>query len=235
MSKLTSRRARHTITGLIAAAAGLLFVSSNQTAAGTDIRTGGLEDLRSHIINRAKGMVGLEQEVSSLQNEVGELTEQIIDPALSAQITQLERQAGLAPVTGSALQIFLDDAPRVPGSEIPAGFGPDDLIVHQQDVQAVVNAFWRGGATAVSVMDQRIISTSAIRCVGNTLYLQGRVYSPPFKITAIGNTAELQLAINNEPGVQTYKQYVERLNLGWKVNVLNEITLPAWEGSVSTN
>lgn len=233
MSLINSKRARHILTASITAVAGILFVSSGHTAAGTDIRTAGLDDLRGLIIDRAKGMVGLERDVNDLQKVVNTLTEDKIDPDLRAKISALETQAGLSPVTGSALQVILDDAPRAPGSEIPEGFSPDDLVVHQQDVQAVVNAFWRGGATAVMVMDQRIISTSAIRCVGNTLLLQGRVYSPPFKITATGDTAKLQLALNNEPGVQTYKQYVERVNLGWKINVINEITLPAWQGSVN--
>lgn len=233
MSLINSKRARHILTASITAVAGILFVSSGHTAAGTDIRTAGLDDLRGLIIDRAKGMVGLERDVNDLQKVVNTLTEDKIDPALRAKISALETQAGLSPVTGSALQVILDDAPRAPGSEIPEGFAPDDLVVHQQDVQAVVNAFWRGGATAVMVMDQRIISTSAIRCVGNTLLLQGRVYSPPFKITATGDTAKLQLALNNEPGVQTYKQYVERVNLGWKINVINETTLPAWQGSVN--
>ena len=67
----------------------------------------------------------------------------------------------------------------------------DDVVVHQQDVQGVVNALWRGGAEAMMVMDQRIISTSAVRCVGNTLILQGRVYSPPFTVTATGDPALL--------------------------------------------
>jgi uncharacterized protein YlxW (UPF0749 family) len=235
MSGISSKRVRQAVTAVLTACAGLLFVSSGQTAAGTDIRSGGLEDLRSHILNRAKGMVGLEQDVSVLQKEVNALTAEVIDPELSNRIANLEKQAGLAPVTGSALQVILDDAPRIPGSAIPTGFSPDDFIVHQQDIQAVVNAFWRGGAVAVSVMDQRIISTSAIRCVGNTLYLQGRVYSPPFRVTAVGDTASLQLALNSEPGVQAYKQYVERLNLGWKINLFTETTLPAWEGSVFTN
>jgi uncharacterized protein YlxW (UPF0749 family) len=91
---------------------------------------------------------------------------------------------------------------------------------------------WRGGATAVQVMDQRIISTSAIRCVGNTLLLQGQVYSPPFVVTAIGNTSALQQALNDEPGVSLYREYVARLNLGWDVSILNQITIPAWQGSI---
>jgi uncharacterized protein YlxW (UPF0749 family) len=91
---------------------------------------------------------------------------------------------------------------------------------------------WRGGATAVQVMDQRVISTTAIRCVGNTLLLQGRVYSPPFVVTAIGNTSELQQSLNDEPGVLLYREYVDRLNLGWDVAILNQTTIPAWEGSI---
>ena len=155
-----------------------------------------------------------------------------VDPVLSSQISQLEQATGLTPVSGSALRISLDDAPRELGEPLANGVVPDDLVVHQQDVQSVVNAMWRGGATAVQVMDQRIISTSAIRCVGNTLLLQGRVYSPPFVITAVGNTAELQQALNNEPGVSLYREYVERFNLGWDVSILNETTIPAWQGSI---
>ena len=45
----------------------------------------------------------------------------------------------------------------------------------------MVNALWAGGAEAMQIMDQRVISTSAVRCVGNTLILQGRVYSPPYR------------------------------------------------------
>ena len=69
---------------------------------------------------------------------------------------------------------------KIPADQLPEGVGVDDIVVHQQDVQAVVNALWSGGAEAMMVMDQRLISTSAVRCVGNTLILQGRVYSPPF-------------------------------------------------------
>ena len=67
----------------------------------------------------------------------------------------------------------LDDAPR--RASLPGTAKPDDLVVHQQDVQAVVNALWHGGAEAMHAQDQRVISTSAVRCVGNTLILQGRV------------------------------------------------------------
>jgi len=227
-----SRRARTILVTGAAALAGLLFVASGITADGTNLRTGGLEDLRSLVLDRANKVELLQTEVDTLASEVNDLSIAKVDPVLGSQISQLEQITGLTPISGSALRISLDDAPRELGEPLPAGVSPDDLIVHQQDVQSVVNAMWRGGATAVQVMDQRIISTSAIRCVGNTLLLQGRVYSPPFVITAIGNTSELQQALNDEPGVSLYREYVERFNLGWKISILNKTTIPAWQGSI---
>jgi len=226
MSSL-SRRAKTALVTGSAGIAGFLFVASGITADGTNLRTGGLEDLRSLVLDRASKVGVLQSEVDTLATEVNDLTETKISPALSARINQLEQATGLTPVSGSALRISLDDAPREPGSPLPDGVAPDDLVVHQQDVQSVVNAMWRGGATAIQVMDQRIISTSAIRCVGNTLLLQGQVYSPPFVVTAIGNTSELQQALKDEPGVALYREYVERLNLGWDVSILNQTTIPA--------
>jgi uncharacterized protein YlxW (UPF0749 family) len=227
-----SRRAKTILVTGAAALAGFLFVASGITADGTNLRTGGLEDLRSLVLDRANKVGVLQSKVDTLATEVNDLSITKVDPALSSQISQLELATGLTPVSGSALRVSLDDAPREPGEQLPDGVAPDDLVVHQQDVQSVVNAMWRGGAVAVQVMDQRIISTSAIRCVGNTLLLQGRVYSPPFVITAVGNTSDLQQALNDEPGVLLFREYVRNLNLGWDVSILNETTIPAWQGSI---
>ena len=85
-----------------------------------------------------------------------------------------------------------DATPLVPGVPDPS---PNDLVIHQQDLQAVVNALWVGGAEGIQVMDQRLVSTSAVRCVGNTLVLQGRLYSPPYTVTAVGDPEALHAAL----------------------------------------
>lgn len=221
---------RHVLTALAAALAGVLFISSSVTSAGTNLRSAGVEDLRRYIIDRAETVGILQTRVDRADAQVAELSAQYIDEDLRNELAALEAGTGMTPVTGSALVISLDDAPRIPGTSLPDGAVPDDLVVHQQDVQAVVNALWRGGASAITVMDQRIISSSAIRCVGNTLLLQGRVYSPPFKVTAVGDVAKLQAALDDEPGVKIYRQYVERYGLGWNVSIAESITLPAWVG-----
>ena len=51
----------------------------------------------------------------------------------------------------------------------------------------MLNALWSAGAEAIQMQDQRIIGTRPPRCVGNTLLLNGRTYSPPYTVTAIGD------------------------------------------------
>ena len=136
---------------------------------------------------------------------------------------------GLAPVTGSAVRVTLDDAGYTLET-LPDGYSVDDVVVHQQDLQGVVNALWAGGAEAVMVQDQRIVSTSAVQCVGNTLYLQGRVYSPPYTVTAVGDPAALRAALDEDKVVTTYRQWADAIGLGYAVENLPEVELPAFTG-----
>src|SRR4029078_9585793 len=112
----------------------------------------------------------------------------------------LARFVGPRAVRAPAVSVSLDDAHRSAAS-LPKPYGPDDIVVHQQDVQGVVNALWAGGAEARMLHDQRGTATSAVQCVGNTLLLQGRVYSPPYVIKAIGNTTALKAALDRDPQV----------------------------------
>ncbi|MBO0866881.1 MAG: DUF881 domain-containing protein, partial [Mycobacterium sp.] len=117
----------------------------------------------------------------------------------------------------------LTDAQRDANGRFPRDASPDDLVVHQQDIEAVLNALWSAGAEAIQMQDQRLIATSAPRCVGNTLLLNGRTYSPPYTITAIGDAAAMQGALAAAPLVTLYKQYVVRFGLGYTEEVLPDV------------
>ena len=79
-------------------------------------------------------------------------------------------------------------------------------------------------------MDQRLIATSAVRCVGNTLLLQGRTYSPPFVITAVVDTAAVRAQLAASPQVAVFQQAVEAFGLTYEVRERNEVELPAYDG-----
>ena len=78
---------------------------------------------------------------------------------------------------------------------------------------------------------QRVISTTAFRCVGNVLSLHGRLYSPPYVIRAIGDPKKLRTSLYASPQIQVYLQYVDAVGLGWSVNSSTALTLPAYEGT----
>jgi uncharacterized protein YlxW (UPF0749 family) len=103
-------------------------------------------------------------------------------------------------------------------------------VIHQSDVQAVVNAVWAAAADGVSVMDQRLIATSAVRCVGNTLLLQGRTYSPPFVITAIADADAVRAQLAASPQVAVLQEAVDAFGLTFEVHPRAQVTLPAYDG-----
>ncbi|MCZ0980353.1 DUF881 domain-containing protein [Streptomyces diastatochromogenes] len=184
---------------------------------------------------RSHKNAGLDESAATLRDQVDSLAARD-DGSTRAQdekLDALEAKAGTSEVAGSGLTVTLDDAP--PNAQAAPGYPEpqaNDLVIHQQDLQAVVNALWQGGAEGIRVMDQRLISTSAVRCVGNTLILQGRVYSPPYRITAVGDRGKLTKALSASPALQNYQLYVKAYGLGWKVDEHKAVTLPGYSGTV---
>jgi uncharacterized protein YlxW (UPF0749 family) len=91
---------------------------------------------------------------------------------------------------------------------------------------------WQGGATAVTIQGQRVVSTTGIRCIGNSVQLQGVPYSQPYRISAVGDVASLSLAIANDPYLQVYRadSADPDINVGWDERVENRIEAPAYDG-----
>jgi uncharacterized protein YlxW (UPF0749 family) len=220
---------------LIALAAGVLFTTTATTADGTALRDDRRPQLTQLIKDRRDQLAASEERAAALRAQVESQTAAIAgsDGPIAAQRARaggFRQAAGFTPLAGRGITVELDDAPRQPDGSRPKGASNDDLVVHQGDVQAVVNALWAGGAEAMSIMDVRILSTSAVRCVGNTLLLHGRVYSPPFKIIAIGDPAAMQRALAASEGVQYFRDAVDHFQLGYRETVSN-VTVPAYDGS----
>jgi uncharacterized protein YlxW (UPF0749 family) len=215
--------------------AGLLATTSMINADGTDLRGGRHTDLIGLVSEQRRDVQDLRRTVRGLQSQVAALSQQVPgaqSAQLSRQLAAIAAPAGLVALQGPGLAIALDDAPRdQPGSD---DIDPKLLVVHQQDIQAVVNALWAGGAEGISLQGQRIISTTGIKCVGNTVVLQGVPYSPPYRIAAVGDGDAMYDAVMASPGVQTYLQYTEApYHLGWTVRQEASLTVKAYDGSLT--
>lgn len=212
---------------LVLILAGVLFATNARLAGGVDARQP--QDLPDLLEVEQARLAELEDEASGLQAEIDRYTDaqtdesDVGDPAMSELVAQA---AGRRDVTGPGLTVSLSDAAA--NAPRPSWVTDDDLVVHQQDLQAVINALWAGGAEAMTLQNERVISTSAFRCVGNVLSLHGRLYSPPYVVQAIGDPELLERALFASPEVQTYLGYVEMIGLGWSVSSSERLELPAY-------
>jgi len=200
--------------------AGLLLATTHDVSGGDDIRRSDAPRLVDLVRDTQQAVDRLTAQRDALVGEVDSHHGDSpgTDAALAAitrRSEQLAVDAGLDPMRGPGLVVTLNDAQRDAEGRFPRDASPDDLVVHQQDIEAVLNALWSAGAEAIQMQDQRIIGTSAPRCVGNTLLLNGRTYSPPYVITAIGDSAAMQTALGASQFVTLYKQDVVRFGLGY--------------------
>lgn len=200
---------------LVVALTGYLFVTNlrfNRTST-VNPDTAGLVEQRVDEVNK------LNAEVEKLSADVSTMTDLSTTRGNSATTDDAGSGATLPAVDGAGVAVTLDDSPMWEQSIDASGSSEDidKYVIHQQDIESVINALWAGGATSMMFMNQRMLFNSAVICSGNVVSLHGKKYSPPFTIYAIGDQDKLIEALDDSPAITIYKQYVSAFGLGWKV------------------
>lgn len=144
------------------------------------------------------------------------------------QLDQARIQAGLTPLVGPGVVVRLMDSNRQPGP----GEDPYYYIIHDVDLQALVNELWAAGAEAVSVNDQRVVARTSIRCVGPTVLVNATRLAAPYVVKAIGPSSDLERALRMAGGF--YSSMAPFLANGCQVTISKEpeVRVPAYDGSV---
>lgn len=224
---MRARTVRHAVAVLaVTIASGLLFsvssLNERKNPAGTS-------DLATLVRTR-------QAQVSTLDNEVSSLDAQVQSFSSAPQSGSPDEDAFTArstsPVSGPGVQITLSDAP--PG-QIPAGATPNDLVIHQQDIEDTMNALWAGGAEAMTVQGVRITNRTVIRCIGNVILVDGTSYSPPYVIQAIGDPDTLRATVTANPRMVNYQAYVTKYGLGWDMQTKDSLSFAPATTSLTVN
>ncbi len=183
--------------------------------------------LAALIQRQQKTAAELRTEVEQLRKELATASLGPDESEASSRSTALRSSrlaAGLIAVRGPGMRVELADSSL---KDSPSG-DVNDLVIHSSDVQAVVNALWRSGAEAMAINGQRLVSTSAVLCVGNTLLLNGTVHSPPYVVSAVG-------ADRNKFGadflVDRLRRDAEAFGLTLSIRSLGTLNIPAYDGS----
>jgi uncharacterized protein YlxW (UPF0749 family) len=182
------------------------------------------------LIERQQKTAGeLRTEVERLRSDVAKASLGPDKAASSKRATALRGgrlSAGLTALRGPGMRVELADSTE---DNSPSG-DINDLVIHSSDVQAAVNALWRSGAEAISVNGERLVGTSAVLCVGNTLLLNGTVHSPPYVISALGADRN---KFEADALVQRLHNDAKNFGLKFSVRSVNAVTVAAYDGSTT--
>ncbi|CAN5383067.1 DUF881 domain-containing protein [soil metagenome] len=216
---------------------GALFAISAANSEGTDLRPGRYTDLASLVQSESDDYERLQERASQLKAQVDTLAAGVDDRQVRRkrrQADQLRGLAGLEPVVGTGISIVLSDASS---DTLDRAISDPDLdldrfVVHQQDIQAVLNALWAGGAAAVTIQGQRVVTTTGIKCTASAVRLQGVPYPQPYTIRAVGDPVALTSALDRDSDVLRFR--ADALNpdigVGWEVSPEESVEAPAYTG-----
>lgn len=138
------------------------------------------------------------------------------------------RLLGFTELTGKGVTIVLEDN-KNQSSDVTTG-NISDYLIHDDDLIRIVNDLKNSGVEAISINEQRIVSTTGITCDGSVVRINGEKVSAPFVIKAIGYPERI-MGVLVFP--DSYLQQLEALGLVKEITKNNSITVPKYEGVIS--
>jgi uncharacterized protein YlxW (UPF0749 family) len=160
-------------------------------------------------IEMKRSMMAYQATINNLQKTNEVLTDQAAagDPQLKVltdQVKQAQFVAGLTDVTGPGVVVTLNDSKMRAPANLPASLSPQimaDYLIHDVDLQRVLNELKAGGAEAFAINGERIVTNTAVRCVGPAIQVNGIPIAPPYNVQAIGDPDTLMTVMNMQGGI----------------------------------
>jgi len=211
----------------------LIAVAFNTTAGLVDARPGRSSDLVDVVRSMEAQRTELQDRLAELRAELAELEKQAaedsgVSASFSRELDRVRQMAGLSAVSGAGVEVVLGD-----GTEVAQGADPNDYLIHDTDIAAVVNALFAGGAEAVEVNGERIVATTPIRCAGTTVLVNSARLGSPYVIRAIGDPAALEQALfADESAALLFGTYKSQFGLQVSVSRSPSLTVSAYRGSM---
>ena len=166
-----------------------------------------------------------EKRLEEIRQEASENTEGSTEK--EEELRKNNTLIGLTDVSGEGVIVTLKDNPNV--SSDSTILDPSMVIVHFSDILGIVNELKNAGAEAISINDQRIISTTSITCEGNVINLNEEKTSSPFVIKAIGSSIYMNSALTRAGGtIENLNRYIQI-----SVKTSNNITIKKYTGVIN--
>lgn len=209
----------------------LIISAQLNTVGNTDVISKGMREaeLLSEISKLRREAEDLNEEYEKSQSVVEEYktsasTNDTLIATMTEELDKANLLAGLTNVKGEGVIITIEDSTTTSADlTVEAG------LVHDTDITSIITELKAAGVEAISVNGQRIIATTAIRCVGPTIQINSIKVASPFYIKAVGNSDYLESALNIKGGiVDSLRGY----GIGIKVERKDDIEIDKYDGTL---
>jgi uncharacterized protein YlxW (UPF0749 family) len=229
------RRRGQLLVALTLLLAGLLAsVTYREAAAGAQGREQARQALRDDIAEEQGTADGLVTQLEELTREVARTREDALAASAVGQraldrLAEAAQAAAVVAVSGPGLRVTMGNAPPAADSDPVGGSEQVALagIVQDGDLQLVVNALWASGAEAISINEQRVGASTAIRQAGDAILVDLRPVTSPYEVSAVGDPDDLTNAFLSTPEAQSLAGLSKDYGLVFTFAREDDLHLPA--------
>lgn len=147
-------------------------------------------------------------------------------------LATLKKDMGLETVKGAGVEITLNDGAFV---NRESAENLDQSLIHASDLRDIVNLLRTAKAEAISINDQRIIASTSITSVGNTILANNFHLLPPFNITAIGDSELILQRLNDQTSLPDLLKRAQELKVQYAYRAKAGMTAPVYNGNLTTD
>ncbi|MBI4235434.1 DUF881 domain-containing protein [Candidatus Peregrinibacteria bacterium] len=177
----------------------------------------------------------LQDRIINLRGEISQTEADLNIQSETANLEILESlkmEVGLSKVHGIGLTITLQDGKNA----VREGANVSDKdLVQASDIRDLINILFASNADAIAINDQRVIASSAIASVGTTILVNNAYITPPFLISAVGDSDIMLQRILNDSLLKGLHERNKKQNILFKIVVKNIMTIPIYSGDLKTN
>jgi len=145
-------------------------------------------------------------------------------------LKELKNDIGLSSAKGGGVEINLTDGFFVNRENIEE---VDQSLVQASDLRDIVNLFRSAKATAISINDQRVIASTPISSVGNTIMVNNYHVLPPFNIVALGDPELIMPLLSGEGALPDLQARVSQFKIQFSASAKNALSVPVYNGNLT--
>lgn len=218
----TGRHPMWLLAGVVLLSA-LVLVAASQTASNSTADAQQRRDLIRQITERKAALNDVTATIKAAQAEINSLesglsSNQQLSASTRNRLGRWGTEAGVSAVTGSGVEVVVDNAPKSAGAR---------GVVQDRDLQQLVNGLWQAGAEAIAINGQRITSLTAIRTAGSAITVNYQSLTPPYVIDAIGNAATLPAQFSRTDSGAAWLDLQQQLGMVFSMTTKSQVTLAA--------